>query len=385
MLGLDFSQNVSSLNASALTGTFGLSKVIFLTSFAYLLTVVSGASYASGSTASSEFLGLKIYNFQPAYALTGGLLLGIAAAVRMYLRGDVLGVSGIVGGIVKGKSSELSRWAFLLGLLVGGVILKSVYPSALGSMQVSELRLIIAGLAVGIGSTMGNGCTSGHGICGNSRLSPRSLAYTLTFMAAGFATASIFHSTAAVKAHFPAPVDLPSTWQLAFIVLILHGSLYAMVVSLGQAMGIEKELLREFVSFVDGSLFAFGLGISGMTNPANVVSFLDVSQGTWNPTLMFVMGGAILVTAPFMLGFIKNGTLKKPVLSLKFELPTRVNLDTRLILGGVIFGFGWGYAGMCPGPALVNVSNPQAASIIFNAAMFVGFSLGEPIAKTLGL
>src|SRR5690606_19836790 len=118
---------------------------------------------------------------------------------------------------------------------------------------------------------------------------------------------------------------------------------------------------------VSGLLFGAGLTISGMTDPARVRGFLDVF-GDWDPTLAFVMGGAVVVMA--VAWRIRTG-MARPVFGEKFSLPDRKDLDGRLIVGAVLFGIGWGTAGLCPGPGLASlVLSP------FNAAVFVGAMLG---------
>ena len=111
--------------------------------------------------------------------------------MMLLLNGRIAGISGIAGGLFKSRDQRTDRILFLLGLLSGGVILLSVYPTAF-SMELDRSlpALVAAGLLVGVGTRIGSGCTSGHGVCGLSRLSPRSVAATLSFMAAGFAVAS---------------------------------------------------------------------------------------------------------------------------------------------------------------------------------------------------
>ena len=128
-------------------------------------------------------------HFTPWAALAGGLVLGIAAAAFVLLHGRILGISGIVGGLLHPRGKDIAwRVAFVLGLLAAPLL----YRLAVG---VREVRidagwglLVLAGLLVGVGTRYASGCTSGHGVCGLSRLSPRSLVATLSFMAAGFAT-----------------------------------------------------------------------------------------------------------------------------------------------------------------------------------------------------
>ena len=126
-------------------------------------------------------------------ALAGGVLIGVAATLLLWLNGRVAGVSGILNGVIFPKSGDITwRAAFLLGLIVAGGMYMTFVPGApLPRTDYSRVPLIVAGLLVGFGTRMGNGCTSGHGVCGLSRLSPRSLVATLAFMAAGVATVFI--------------------------------------------------------------------------------------------------------------------------------------------------------------------------------------------------
>ena len=130
-------------------------------------------------------------HFTPWTALSGGILLGIAAAAFILLNGRVLGISGILGGLLIPRRGDLGwRVSFLIGLLLAPVALALLAPGLMRAPRIDAgtLTLVAAGLLVGFGTRYGSGCTSGHGVCGLSRLSPRSLAATLAFMSAGFAT-----------------------------------------------------------------------------------------------------------------------------------------------------------------------------------------------------
>lgn len=131
--------------------------------------------------------------------LAGGLLIGIAAALLWLLDGRVAGISGIAGGLFGAAEGDRGwRWAFLLGLVGGGALMGKALPHAFGAAATGAstgggLALAIAaGLCVGVGTSLSSGCTSGHGVCGISRLSRRSIVATMTFMAAGAVTALIF-------------------------------------------------------------------------------------------------------------------------------------------------------------------------------------------------
>ncbi len=122
--------------------------------------------------------------------LAGGALIGFASVLMLLFNGKILGISGIVGGIFqKDSSRDAWRTFFLFGLLIGGLLSLSLLPGAFNnSLSRSNASLIVAGLLVGYGTRLGGGCTSGHGICGISRLSPRSLLATLLFMSFGALT-----------------------------------------------------------------------------------------------------------------------------------------------------------------------------------------------------
>ncbi len=118
--------------------------------------------------------------------LFGGALIGVAAALLWLLNGRVAGVSGIAGGLLgAGRGDHLWRALFLLGLIGGGALMRYLHPSVFEHMTTSPSVVIAGGLLVGIGTTFASGCTSGHGVCGVSRLSPRSLVAVATFMLAG--------------------------------------------------------------------------------------------------------------------------------------------------------------------------------------------------------
>lgn len=127
--------------------------------------------------------------FTPWSALAGGVLIGIATAMFALLNGRIAGISGVVGGLLKPRPGDIAwRAAFVIGL-VGAPLVYAVFAVLPKPQIAAEYgALVLAGLLVGVGTRYGSGCTSGHGVCGLSRLSPRSLVATITFMAAGFVT-----------------------------------------------------------------------------------------------------------------------------------------------------------------------------------------------------
>lgn len=124
-------------------------------------------------------------------------------------------------------------------------------------------------------------------------------------------------------------------------------------------------------AFAAGLLFSAGLAMSHMIDPAYVLSFLDVA-GAWNPTLLFTMVGAVLAAAPF---FALGRRRAHPVLGGSFQVPTRRDIDARLLSGAALFGIGWGLAGLCPGPAIAGLSTGQWQYFVFVPAMLAGMAL----------
>jgi uncharacterized membrane protein YedE/YeeE len=125
------------------------------------------------------------------------------------------------------------------------------------------------------------------------------------------------------------------------------------------------------VAYVAGVLFAVGLALGGMTQPAKVLAFLDLA-GAWDPSLAFVMAGAVAVHAAAYRFIVGRRT---PLFADSFALPTRTDLEPRLVAGGVLFGVGWGLAGYCPGPALTAAASGSFTAIVVTAAMLLGMLL----------
>ena len=134
--------------------------------------------------------------------------------------------------------------------------------------------------------------------------------------------------------------------------------------------------MRLIVALIGGLVFGLGLAISEMVNPKKVLAFLDVS-GAWDPSLAFVLGGALLVTA-IDFRFILNRDA--PVFADEFSLTDKTDIDGKLIGGAVLFGFGWGLVGLCPGPAIAGLAYGMAESLWFVIALLAGLF----IAKRMG-
>ncbi len=131
-------------------------------------------------------------NFTPVSALLGGLMIGAAAAGLLMLHGRIAGISGILGGALTGDDRGF-RWAFLVGLPLGAVLVSALQGGVTVQVEGSTALLVTAGLLVGVGTQLGSGCTSGHGVCGLARRSPRSLIATVTFMGVAALVVYLMH------------------------------------------------------------------------------------------------------------------------------------------------------------------------------------------------
>ena len=316
--------------------------------------------------------------FQPVHALAGGAILGVATVGKLLLTGRVLGISGAFKGTITEGDVSPWRFAVLGGLVASGVLDAAFDPSQTAEPLPDMARVVLAGLLVGAGTGMGNGCTSGHGICGNSRFSVRSMAYTATFMAAGGVAASLFdtNKSLGVNSNHSAlsNLNVPAGDELTKYAGILAVSAAAFV-GLGALATLSKNKKHDgddeskqhrTISLVTealaGLVFGVGLTISGMRRAAKVSGFLSLLAPSFDPSLMLVMGGAMAVAIP---GFqAANKKMEKPACERSFSIPKNKTIDRKLITGGVLFGLGWGLAGLCPGPAIVSAAAAPSTKLL---------------------
>lgn len=306
--------------------------------------------------------------------LLGGIMIGAAAGTLLLFNGDVMGASGIATSTalnpIKAMSDSSQHWKFVFMasfLLTSNLAINTFEPEA---PTLSALGYGLAGLLVGIGTKLGNGCTSGHGICGLPRMSKRSLAAVLTFMATGAAATVLskgLFAPSAAEASAERMESLGTALGLVALGAAVAARWFHGKDSTTPAEQKQAHRAKLAPAAVSGALFAKGLQISGMVYTSKVWGFLDVSkisEGTWNPQLAFVMGGGCLVSflayqmvPDFTVCKIdKNGLLECPVTQPDAKgfpsLPRAQVIDFNLVAGAALFGTGWGIGGMCPGPAI---------------------------------
>ena len=330
--------------------------------------------------------------------LLGGILLGISSSAFMFLTGKVTGMSGICEGTVSVKG-ESWNFSYIAGLCSAGALLSIYRPESFGDESaLSTGTLLVAGLITGFGTRLGGGCTSGHGLCGLSRRSPRSLAAVLTFMTAGAVTAYVSRlpEVAAILKAPTAETIVPIVPGVAAAI----GGLYVMLnfSSLTKKIGAIlspppktadshdiADSHMHLASFLSSLLFGLGLGVSGMCNPDRVTGFLDFSgPNGWDPSLAAVMGGGVVVNFLAFHWFKARNTPvalhKSKTLDSVLNMGTvkcNMLIDWKLLVGSALFGMGWGLAGMCPGPAIVVSGAGAAAALKFVPSMVAGMIAKE--------
>lgn len=138
-------------------------------------------------------------------------------------------------------------------------------------------------------------------------------------------------------------------------------------------------MMKILSAFIAGAIFSIGLTVAGMTNPVNVIGFLDIT-GQWNPALMFVLMAAVVVTG---IGYRLVWKRTEPLFEKDFFVPVNRIMDGRLMTGAAIFGIGWGLVGLCPGPALSSVVSGEKGVLVFIAAMLGGMLLQKGVSLFL--
>lgn len=357
--------------------------------------------------------------------------------------GMVLGISGFyhttvkrfTGGTTSSATNVVVSQYFVSGLILGSLILgkqRDTLEQGLGialldpvhfgrRQQLSGiLRAVFYGSLVGLGTKLGNGCTSGHFLCGLSRFSLRSLVATATFFgvavathlklapampAASFTSRILHTSKDGFLANLPGTYVVPSAITVVLMQLpLLIYTLLPIVFPPTSATKQKQVIVAKAIGLAVGVHFSFALAISGMLKPTKVLGFLCLSprclaSGAWDPSLAMVAIGGILPASAAYFSRIKHrqdglrklspsrkddsGTQQhqhlRPALYLASpEWRTPVNpskIDVRLIVGAILFGIGWGATGLCPGPAIVSfvtlLPSRQDSSTLYELATFV--------------
>ncbi|KXN92235.1 hypothetical protein AN958_08688 [Leucoagaricus sp. SymC.cos] len=287
----------------------------------------------------------------PLNSLLGGLSLPVPAHALALLNGNVFGISGFVHRATRGSTEALAAVA---GLILGGATVGLVEGGGPQHTGLSLAHLAISGFLVGLGTKLSNGCTSGHMVCGIARLSMRSIVATAIFFATGVITAHIVHGDLEPTA--PLDWSLGTTARKFLAAQLIPLSLPesdAETLLKGASVELEPQPVFRHIACLSNSIqFALALQLSGLTNPSRVVRFLLLPfHRAFDPSLAFLVMG----TMPLAMALYRYARGNEiPRLGGKWSIPKGGEIDWRLITGAAIFGIGWGLAGVCPGPGLVN-------------------------------
>ncbi|KAF3935400.1 hypothetical protein ABW20_dc0102743 [Dactylellina cionopaga] len=411
--------------------------------------------------------------FTPVAALVGGLMISSAVNALLGLTGNVFGISGFIHKSVNifvsiaSRASNASHTdknhdttqrtnkaiavAATSGLILGGTILgffREGVESGLGIQLFDPMNNqgpptspaiavdLFAALSIGLGTKLGSGCTSGHFLCGISRLSPRSIVATAVF----FTIAAVTHlTTTSVDPAIPAvQPSLPLSRILLWLLilqspLVVYGLVVPVIAPKTSDGAVRQYYASALASFATGVHFAFGLGLTGMLRPTKVLGFLNLSparfaNGSWDPSLGLVAVTGILplsfywffnvkpkieataaaatldtswkaagpdgysspsdnATTPLIARAENEEKSSKPLLykACAWNVPTSRQITAKLIVGAALFGVGWGLTGLCPGPVLVNFGTGRDVQrlSLFLAAIVAGGLFGSGIEGVL--
>ncbi len=294
-------------------------------------------------------------------AVIGGCLISLSSSLNLLLTGRITGMSGICFKAVTAPSESFYRWCNILGLIFAA----SAYTYLFGLSDhdtpqqflgdISLPLFLIAGFMVGFGTKLGNGCTSGHGVCGLPRLSIRSYVAVFTFLPCGIIAATLRSQYSfANKGDFVEVAVKLQNKDVIFGTMLITGFLIIAMLfyQLFQRESVDKTK-DWFVSVLVGAIFSLGLIISGMVKKSKIIGFL-VLDNNWDPSLIFVLLSAVGLNFITFSLILKNVSVPW-VVNLKLDVPTNNVIDFKLIFGATVFGVGWGLSGLCPGPVLVNI------------------------------
>jgi uncharacterized membrane protein YedE/YeeE len=351
-------------------------------------------------------------------AAAGGALIAASSTLLMALLGKTAGCSGVLGAALTARDGAAPagwRASFLAGLVGAGALLNALHPAVFGvaaaaaSPQLSAPAAVVAGLLVGVGTSMGSGCTSGHGICGLPRLSPRSAVAVATFMATGaLAAVATRGGSAALTALALAPAGaaasalpllpagaaalVPTALAVAGAAAVFRARWFA-APGAGAGGRDHDAPTAHAAALLCGLVFGAGLGLSRMTDPQKVTSFLNPwAAGGWDPSLAGVMGAGVLINLvtfrwlaragarPILAGAVRAAETECATLADALPMGAcakNSRVDAPLVLGAALFGLGWGLSGVCPGPSIVSLPAGGVNALFMFPATVAGMVLFE--------
>ena len=319
--------------------------------------------------------------FRPMQATIGGLLVGVSVGMFMLVASKIAGHSGMLKALLVGPRDH-SKLSYLLGLLFAGAALSAAVPNTFFEKpKEPKLSLFSLGMVMGVGTFFGNGCTSGHGLCGLSRFSHRSFAAVPVFMIFAILVSS---ASTGFAIGSPAPVaamERGTASAVAVVVCVLAVLLVPVSLLMRKATALYAETV---LGFWCGLCCGAGLAIGGMAQPSSVQAALSLQRTDLTLWTLFVV--ALVTTFSFYRLAMSRGVAEACT-------ATQGRVDGQLLLGAALFGTSWGATGACPGPLVVIVgAAPTAmgpllillgvAAGMFLASSVSSFRLKPPSSQT---
>lgn len=330
--------------------------------------------------------------FTPIEGSIGAILIQAATSSYLQLEGKVVGFSSTIYGAL--TTPNINNISIVIGMFLSTRLVKWVLPSiavAANPLNLSNSTWAIAGLLVGLGTSAGCGCTSGHMLSGLSRLRWRSFVATCTFFTTAVITNFLTGNSSQWSCASGACYQFDSTFQFfkdnnfVLLGLAIGGVLWSYILLPKVAKylrGSNLVAMRSLVSISSGLQFGLGLFIAGMADPSKVAGFLsfpDVSK--FDPSLIMIPLFTILPNI-FLWHKWLPPTVERPVLEGKFDLNFSDATEVKFLIGNAIFGIGWGLAGICPGPGLLTfflagINSPQG---LWMGSFFIGSFIEKKLA-----
>lgn len=332
-------------------------------------------------------------------ALIGGCFVGSACGSYMLLGGHIAGSSGHMKALIVGPR-EANKIAYLLGMVMAAIVFSFALPDVFEQVDdpkdvLAYTLLVVGGIANGFGTNLGGGCTSGHGLCGISRLSLRSMVATPTFLLTAAVTATLSHGIPWPPTLLPIIPPCAAKLTAAWYAVAGLAPLYILLGVLAGNPGGTSQSTRELVlGGTVGLTFGIGLCIGGMIRPSVVIhaltpapfdltlwvlfmSALAVTFGLYRLAACLGVDAASLVCERDIDAAKAPGATVASVIA-GWASPQLSSVDRRLLIGEVMFGVGWGLTGFCPGPLLVGfVGSPQLTPFVVLAAFCVGMVMAS--------
>lgn len=311
----------------------------------------------------------------------GAILLHLASSSFLFDNGRVLGCSSILYNTLANPS--IFNIPTIAGMATSALGVKYLLPQYLPSYAAvvpiagsAVLPYVLSGVLVGVGTQMGSGCTSGHMLCGLARGSVRSMVATCVFTSTAALTAFLLGTPPTCAGGPCYTASNPSSDDVTILLSVL--AVFISTRYLLRQVLTKTKLSQALVSFYSGLTFGTGLLITGMATPGTTLGFLALWGSKFNPTLLMVMLFGVLPNAyeywKRRPGSADAATTEEPTCCQTYNLPTRTEVDARLVFGAAIFGIGWGMSGICPGPGVLSAVLNGTNGLAWMAAFFVGYS-----------